>query len=225
MTFTNKGMGRLAGCTYLIVVLTGIFSLIYVPSQLISLSDPEATLANIAASETLFRLGVAAGFVCYVAFLVLPFLLYVVLAPYGRVSAALMAGLAAVSVPLSFLAVSEQLAVAQLIGDDGAAADAGVMMAHFEAYNLKLSVATIFWGLWLLPFGYLVMKSGAIPRILGVFLALGCFGYLTGFFGPLFFPAYGDTIIADIAGIPASVGEIGACLWLLIMGARNHTDA
>ena len=225
MTFTDKEMGRLAGVAYLVVVLMGIFSLLYVPSQLIVMSDPEGTLAAIVASETLFRLGVAAGFVCYAAFLVLPFLLYAVLAPYGRVAAALMVGLAAVSVPLSFLAVCEQLAVARLVGDNGAAADAGLIIAHFEAYNLTLSAATIFWGLWLLPFGCLVLKSGAIPRIIGLFLVLGCFGFLTDFFGPLLFPAYRETIIADIAGIPASIGELGACLWLLIMGARSNATA
>ena len=64
--------GRLAGAVYLGVVITGIFSLAYVPGQLIDMADPEKTLAGISAHQALFRWHVAIGYVCYVCFLVLP---------------------------------------------------------------------------------------------------------------------------------------------------------
>ncbi len=67
----SKKTARLAGFLYLVVVLTGIFSIAYVPSQLFVYDDPSLTLKNIATSELLFRSGIASGFVCYVTFLLL----------------------------------------------------------------------------------------------------------------------------------------------------------
>ena len=79
-----------------------------------------------------------------------------------------------------------------------------------------------FWGLWLLPFGYLVFKSGFLPRILGILLMIGCFGYLTEAFGRVLFPVgYAQAGISNFIIIPSALGEVGICLWLLIKGART----
>ena len=74
------------------------------------------------------------------------------------------------------------------------------------------------WGLWLLPFGVLVFRSGFIPRILGVFLIIGCFGWLAISVTSLLFPAYAR--IANQLTFLA-VGELLIILWLVIMGART----
>jgi len=79
----------------------------------------------------------------------------------------------------------------------------------------------LFWGLWLLPFGYLVFKSGFLPKLLGIFLMAGCFGYLINFIGGFLIPNYGDLGISRMISLPASIGEIGICLWLLIIGVRH----
>ena len=90
-----------------------------------------------------------------------------------------------------------------------------------DAYRNGILVSSIFWGLWLLPFGYLVFKSGFLPRILGTLLIIGCFGYLIDFLGRALFPSYPDTAIASYVTLPGSFGEIGTCLWLLIVGAHE----
>ncbi|MGI9547365.1 MAG: DUF4386 domain-containing protein, partial [Flavobacteriaceae bacterium] len=69
-----------------------------------------------------------------------------------------------------------------------------------------------------------VYKSGLIPKILGLFLMLGCIGYLIDFFGRVLMPEFNELTIAGYITIPASIGEIGTCLWLLIMGAREYSD-
>ncbi|MGF1455501.1 MAG: DUF4386 domain-containing protein [Alphaproteobacteria bacterium] len=225
MTPTNKTMGRLAGLAYFGVVAAGMFSLAYVPSQLITMADPAATLEAISGSELLFRAGVAAGFACYVCFLILPFLLHWIFAPFGPVSAALMVGFAAVSVPISMLALSHQFAIIRLLnGEPGAMDPAGMavtVIRHLEDYRLDISVAGLFWGLWLIPLGYLVLKSGAIPRVLGAFLVLGGLGYVLEFFGPIVFAGYRDSIVNSYDTAASSIGELGTCFWLLIMGARE----
>lgn len=218
---------RTAGLLYLIVVLTGIFSIAYVPSQITVRGDALATVSNITSSESLFRLGIVAGYMCYTAFLLLPFALYKLLSPVGKNIAVLMVAFAVVSVPISFVNLLNKLDILSLLSD----ADylqaftteqlhAQVMLS-LDAYSNGLLVSKIFWGLWLLPFGYLVFKSGFLPRVLGVLLMMGCFGYLIDFFGRALFPGYAEAIIARFVTLPASVGEIGTCLWLLTMGARD----
>lgn len=226
---SNKKNARTAGLLYLIVVLTGIFSLVYVPSQITVPGDASAMVSNIVASESLFRLGIAAGLICYTAFLLLPFALYKLLSPVGKTAAVLMVAFVVVSVPISFVNMLNKLDVLSLLsGADYLQAftteqlHAQVMLS-LKAYSNGMLVSTIFWGLWLLPFGYLVFKSGFLPRILGVLLMVGCFGYLIDFFGRVLFPGYAEAAIASFMTLPGSFGEIGTCLWLLIMGAREPT--
>lgn len=218
---------RAAGLLYLIVVLTGIFSLACVPSQIFVRGDALATVTNITSSESLFRLGIVAGFICYTAFLLLPFALYKLLSPAGTNIAVLMVAFAVASVPISFVNLLNMLDILSLLsGADYLQAFTteqlhAQVMRSFDAYRNGLLASKIFWGLWLLPFGYLVFKSGFLPRVLGVLLMMGCFGYLTDFFGRALFPGYTETVIARFVTLPASLGEIGTCLWLLVMGARE----
>jgi hypothetical protein len=224
---SNMRAARVAGLLYLIVVGAGIFSLAYVPSQISVIGDPASVVHNIMASETLFRTGILAGLVCFTAFLLLPFALYRLLGHIDRTAAVLMVAFAVASVPISFVNMLHRIDVLSLLSGAehlrGFTADqlnAQVMMA-LKAYGNGLLVSKIFWGLWLLPFGYLVFRSRIIPRIFGVLLMMGCFGYLIDFTGQLLFPDYREMRIARLVSLPRTFGEIGICLWLLIMGARE----
>src|SRR5687767_495278 len=96
---SKKKTARIAGVLYLIVVLTGLFSLMYVPSKIIVWDNAALTVNNIIESETLFRLGIVAGIICYTAFLILPIVLYKLLRPVNKTYAIGMVALAVVSVP------------------------------------------------------------------------------------------------------------------------------
>ena len=217
---------RLAGLLYLIVVLAGIFSIAYVPAQTQVAGDATATLAKLSAHESLFRLGIAAGLICYIAFLLLPLALYRLLSPYGKTAATLMVALAAVSVPLSFINLQHKLDVLSLLQSDAwlqaytAEQRAAQVMLSLKAYSNGVWVAKLFWGLWLLPFGWLVYHSRVLPRVLGVLLMLGCVGYVADVFARLLVPGFAESASAGYITLPATLGEIGSCLWLLIMGAR-----
>lgn len=226
---SNRTKGRLAGAAYVGLVITGVIALLYVPMQLIDLSDPEATYANIAASPLLYRIGLVAELLCYPPiFLVLLAFLYRLFAPYGRSLALVMVLFGAASVPISFVATAHKANVVSIVDGTGSfaglaeGARAAAVMTEIDAYRQIIDVNDVFWGLWLLPFGVLVLKTGLIPRVLGAFLVLGCFGYLGGYFGPLFIPGFKEMWISDVIGIPGSIGEIGAALWLAIFGARER---
>ncbi|MCW8880428.1 MAG: DUF4386 domain-containing protein [Kangiellaceae bacterium] len=221
---TKNATARLAGFTYLLVVITGIFSLAYVPSQLIDMGDAAATVNNIQSSEFLFRAGIVTGIVCYIFFLILPFVLFELFKEVNRTHALLMVILAAVSVPVSLFNLVDKVNVLTVLSGaeylDGLNAEQiqAQVMLLLSSYNNGIAVVQIFWGLWLFPFGYLAFKSGYIPKVLGLLLMLGCFGYLIKFFGRVLYP---DVDIPSFIRRPATFGEIGTCLWLLIMGVKE----
>lgn len=222
-----KKIARIAGALYLVVVLTGMFALLYVPSKLIVGTDATATFNNIATSETLFRLGIYAGILCYTAFLLLPLVLYKLLHHVNKTHAVAMVALALVSVPISLFNLTHKLAVLTLINKPDFFSGTDLhkhVLLQLEYYNNGIEVAAIFWGLWLLPFGYLVFKSGLLPKVLGILLMAGCFGYLINFTGSFLFPGYDSLGISGYISLPSALGEIGTCLWLLIAGVKTKNQ-
>jgi Domain of unknown function (DUF4386) len=208
---------RLAGVLYAVVVVTGIFSLAYVPAQYTVAGDEAATMAKIVATEPMFRAGIAAAVVCYLAFMLLPLALYRLFRFVDPVAAQLMVAFALVSIPMALLNLGRRLDVLDALQAGDTARGAELL----AAYGNGLEMVQLFWGLWLLPLGWLVLRSAAIPRVLGVFLVLGCFGYLINVFGGILMPGFADLDGVRYISIPRSIGEIGTCLWLLIMGARE----
>lgn len=218
MTDENK-ISRLAGALYLVVVVTGLFSLMYVPSQITVSGDPHATANSIVAHSPLFRAGIAAFLIKQVAFLLLPLALFKLLRHVHQNIAALMVALAVVSVPIALISLSNRLdALDILSGSDIQGQLQSQAMLSINAYGNGLLITTLFWGLWLLPFGYLVIRSGFLPKLLGVFLVLGGLGYVTQVFWQILVPGIS---FPDFVLLPAAVGEIGICLWLLVVGVRR----
>ena len=163
----------------------------------------------------------------WTAFLLLPLALYRLLSPHGRTAATLMVALAVASVPLSFVNLQHKLDVLTLLGDDPYrhafapdALNAQVMLA-LQAYGNGILVAKLFWGLWLLPLGWLVFSSRQLPRVLGILLMLGCAGYVIDVFARLLAPGFAASPMAGYITLPATLGEIGTCLWLLVFGVRG----
>src|SRR6267378_6733269 len=100
---STKNAGRFAGLLYLIVSIPGAFALIYVPSKLIVHGNATATANNVAASETLFRLGIAGELIGQAGFIFVALALYDLLKGVSRRHASLMLTLIVVSIPIAFL--------------------------------------------------------------------------------------------------------------------------
>ena len=218
---------RLAGLLYLVTIVSGLFGLMYVPSQISVPGNPEATIANIMASQSLYRFGIAASLVCYTVFLLVPLLLYRLLSPVNRTAAVLMVVFAVMNVPIALLGVPEKLNILSLLtkSDRAPTISSGQVQAQItsilNAYGNGMLIGEIFSGLWLIPLGYLVFKSGFLPRVLGALLIAGGCGYLLTVFGQVLVPGYNQLSIAYYDTLPAGLGEIGICLWLLIVGVRE----
>jgi len=224
---SNQVNARWAGFFYFLLVVGGIFSLMYVPSQILIWEDATATFSNLKNNDGLFRLGIAVELLSYLSFIIVPLFLYRLLHHVHEFQAKLMVILVLVSIPVSMAAVGYKLNMLDLI--EGASILSTnelevYVINSFEAYYNLILIAQLFWGLWLLPFGYLVYRSGMLPKVLGFFLMLGSVGYFLDFLFRILFPDFSSWAIADYITIPASIGELGTCLWLLIMGAKDPTS-
>ena len=93
-------------------------------------------------------------------------------------------------------------------------------MVFLDLHRYGYVVGWIF-GLWLFPFGVLVVRSGFLPRILGVLLIAAGFGYLADSLTPLLLPGY-ENLVSRLAAIPLTLGEPAIILWLLIRGAKDQ---
>jgi len=218
---TNKNTARAAGLIYLIVVITGMFSLAYVPQRIIDWNNSRVTFNNIAASSSLFRLGIYSSILCYVAFTFLPLFLYKLLRTVNETHARAMVIVALLSVPLSFNNLQHKYAALTLTGKESFLQNNSMedlqskLMFSLHQYNDGILLTTVFWGLWLFPFGLLVYRSGFMPKFLGVLLMLGCIGYLINFTGNTLLENYSRIGIGKYMGMLPAFAEIGTCFWLL----------
>ena len=220
---STKRNARVAGLLYLLTGPAAV-GLIYVPGKLIVRGNAAATAANITAHETLFRLGIVSELFSAVGFIFLVLALYRLLEGVKQSHAALMVILALVSVPITFLSVLNNVAALTLLsGADFLSAFRpeqlhAAAMLFLRLHGYGTTVNSIFWGLWLFPFGLLVYRSGFLPRILGVWLIINCFGYLASSSTNLFLPQYSQVVFRAV--MPALLGELAIVLWLLIVGAK-----
>jgi len=223
MSFT-KNPGRFAGLLYVLTSIVGFFAMGYVPSKVIVHGNAAATANNIAASETLFRLGIAGELIGQAGFIFVALTLYDLLKGVNRRHASLMVILIVVSIPIAFL--NELNSIAALVLVRGAdflsifekpQRDA-LAMLFLNLHYYGFVVAEIFWGLWLFPLALLVYRSRFLPRFLGVWLAIAGFAWVILSLTGVLLPQYQDKV--DTYSQPAFFGEIALMIWLLIKGAR-----
>jgi len=226
MNSINK-TARIAGVLYLFIAVSGILNAMYGPSSLTVLGDAATTVNNIMASESLFRLGIVNDLIAQTVGIFLVLALYKLLKPVNKNHAVLMVMFALVGIPIVMLNLVSQFAALLLLsGADYLTVFAAdqlhiQMMFFLELSEQGVLIPTIFWGLWLFPLGYLIYKSGYFPRIVGVYLMIGCFGYLLDSFTHLILPKYDDyeAIFFTVSFLLTS-GEILFMGWILVKGAK-----
>ena len=223
---STRKTARVAGIRYLLAGITAPFSLIYVPRILIVPGDATATANHVRSSGTLLRLAIASELFSSIMFIFVVLALYRLLKGVDQKHALAMVTLFLVSVPISLLNVLNEIATLVLVsGADYLSVfekrqlDA-LAFLFLRLHGQGIIVASIFWGLWLLPFGILVIRSGFIPRILGVLLILAGSAYPVSSFTALFLPQYAH-LVSQFAMV-LEAGEIPIVLWLLIWGAKGQ---
>jgi len=226
---TNKKIARMAGLFYLIFILLSILVKVLGRSRMIVLGDAAATAQNITASEGLFRLSFMSDLLSAVFFLLAAWALYVLLKPVNKNLALLFLLLNLGGVAVQSLNLLNQFAAVLLLGggDYLVVFQAGQVQAmalfFLNLHENGFMIAQIFYGAWLFPLGYLIYKSGFLPKFLGILVLADCVCWLAYFFQYFLFPNF--TVITYLSFPVGFLAEFGLALWLLIMGAKDKKPA
>ena len=223
-----KKTARMAGVLYSIYIVTTIFANVS-RTKLIVFGDAIATANNILASEWLFRIGFMSDVLAGVLFLLAAWALYVLLKPVNKNIALLflLLNLGGVAVQcinmLNLFSAVLLLSGADYLKVFQADQLQALAMLFLDLHKNGFMVAQLFYGVWLFPLGYLVFKSGYLPRILGIVLMVECFGWLMYTFQFFLFPSY--VVISYLSFAVGFIGEFSLTLWLLIKGVKDQKPA
>ncbi len=216
---------RVAGILYFLTALIAPIGLLYVPGKLIVTGDAAATAERIRSSEWLLRLGIGAELVPQIIGIFVVLSLFRLFKPVDEKQAVLMLILGGlISIPIMFLSVLNEIAALILVSGadylsvfNRSQLDA-LAYLFLRLHGQGLVLASIFWGLWLFPFGILVIRSGFIPCVLGYLLMIAGVGYVASSFTTLLLPQYAG-LVGQIAMV-LYFGELPIIFWLLIWGTR-----
>jgi hypothetical protein len=220
-----KTLTRIAGLLYLIVAVAGTFAVFYVRSRIVDAGDAAATADNIRAAETLFRLGFAIDMLAALCWLLTAMVLYLLLKHVHQPAAGAMVTLVAIGVAVSCVSLLNlYTALTIATGDDytrtfGAAGSDALTLLFTDIAGNGSTSNSLFFGLWLLPLGYLVIRSGYFPKALGVLLIIGCGGWVAVFVAHFLAPDVGDSI-GPALNAPGAIAELAFIAWLLVKGVR-----
>jgi len=179
-----KNLSRITGATYLLMVPFGVLGILYVANAIFVVGDIVATIDNINANISMVHLSVFASLMVQLIQILLVLLLYRLFNHVNKTAAILMVAFIIPAVSIAMLNEVFLLTVVELVSNASYPTSftvlqiQGLVQLLFGTYQAGVMIAQIFWGLWLFPMGYLVYKSGYVPRIIGVLLMVGCFGYL-----------------------------------------------
>ncbi len=220
MTDQPARLARTAGALYLAMMPFGFFAIVYLPSILLVPGDATATLQRVAGAETLIRLGTASHLIGQLLFLCLVLTLYRLLAPVQRARAILMVMLATIGISLTLYNEVHHLSALGLVQpamSAGWSAEqlASLVTQHLAARAHGILLSQVFWGLWLLPLGALVIQAGWFPRLIGPLLLLAGLGYLIDVSLQLLLPSVTLRVSAF-----TFIGEVVFPVWLLVRGAQ-----
>lgn len=225
MNTINKH-ARIAGLLYFFYMVMHITADVIGRSKLFVYGDAATTTQNILVFERQFRIAIMVDLLGAVLFLLTAWALYVLLKPVNKNIALLFLLLNLGGVAIYSGSLLHQLAALQLVsGADylkAIQADQLQAMAMFFLYVYKngYMIAQIFFGAWVFPLGYLVFKSGFLPKILGIVLMIHCFTWLLSVVQFFLLPDF--SAITYVSYTVGFIAEFGLAFWLLIMGAKEQ---
>ena len=221
-TSSPKTLARIAGLLYLGTSVPFVFA-VQVRSRVIQPVDAAATVHNIRASATLFRVGLVADLVSWAGFLATALALYLLLKHANQLAAVAMVAFVAVMVAVGYsntvnqysaITIAMSAEYANGLGQAGANA---LVLMFTDVQGNGLDINELFFGLWLLPLSYLVIKSRYFPRVIGGLLIIAGLSWIAQFLVILLAPSLKGVI--SFLGV-GSDGELIFIGWLLVRGAR-----
>ena len=215
---TRHATARLAGLLYLATLPTAGFAYGFV--AFMPTDDPAALVTALEAGRQALGWTILLGAAGFIDYLLIATLFHRLLAAAGKVAADLLVLFVTASVPLAFAALAQRMELIALLDAESASLMAEAPRLVQREANL-FQLAAIFWGLWMIPLGWLSYRSGLVPRAIGVGLIVGSFGYVLAFA----LPTLGIDLPPAVGGALAAVtlvSEFAFMFWLIVKGAPSQ---
>ncbi|MCX6180402.1 MAG: DUF4386 domain-containing protein [Bacteroidetes bacterium] len=201
---------------YPLWAIVGMFSILYVPSQLIDSNNPVLSAQQIISNELLFRAGIVGSLITQLLFIVIACLLGQVFNNTHKNAVRWMLVLSLVSVPIAMLNELNQFAALMNVKNPAQ------MMFFLQLHQHGITIASVFWGLWLFPLGFLIYKSACVPKWIGILVVMAGAGYLCGTITKILNPDLSPVLSIFEA---LTVGEVIWMLWFSIAGTKKSWSA
>jgi hypothetical protein len=218
-----RRLARMAGVLYLVNIVGGAFAITIVPSMLVVNGDVAATAQNIQAHELLYRSGLAAHVLVTTTNVPLALIFYELFKVVNRRLALLDAFFILVATAVEAAGLLNQFVPLVLLGSGPYRSALPLSQIQALAYlpvdlsSIDYTIHTVFFGLDILFFAYLVLRSTFLPRTIGVLLAIDALAYLIYSFTDILAPDIAANLVPWIQ-LPALIGEGSLCVWLLAVG-------
>ena len=221
-----KKAAKLTGLLYFLLALAAIYSYMYVSPRIMVAGDTAATANKMLNNDFLFRTSIAGDVITNILFVILIIFLYRLFRQVNEIMSWCMVGLAFVAIPVSFTGESLRLAALEIFKGNLLKSFSTEQAQDVAATLLKIGnytgqLVTFHWGLWLIPMGWLVYKSGFIPKILGILLFINGFGYMISSITFILFPE-SLPAVSKIVYPTYFIGELPLMFWLMIKGIRSN---
>jgi hypothetical protein len=216
---------RIGGLLYLIIIAIGLFGELFVRDRLIVSNDAAATAANLRSMESLWRFHIAAEIILLICAITLLWILFTLLRPVSKNLVFLAVFLNLVSITLEAAYTLHLVEALFPLGEAGYLKAFtpeqlyALMRLSLRAFSYGFGLSLVFFGCFCLVIGYLIFKSGYLPKPIGVLMQITGLCYLTNSFALILAPSFADQVFFIIA-LPALVGELSLSLWLLIKGVN-----
>jgi len=226
-----KRLARIAGVLYLLVFISGVFAQGFVLPKIYLAGDAATTAGNVVANSGLARIGVVADLFQATVLVFLGMTLYILLKHVHQSAARAMLVIVAIGsaiICLNDVFTFESVRVAtesSYVAALGTAGSSALVLLLLDIQHYGFYIAQIFFGLWLVPLGYLAYKSGMFPKALGVLLIVGGAGLLVEMLATFLVPDFGEAKINVFVTIPSAVAEILMILYLLVIGVKAPKPA
>jgi hypothetical protein len=220
-----QGYARIGGVLYLVIIVLGAFAEGFVTNKLVVPGDAATTAHNITASPVLWHLSVAGDLIVALCAVPLLWIEYVLLRPVSKHLVLLAVLFNLVSLAVETISKLFLLVVVPTLGN------ADYLKAFepqqlqilanlaLKSHDIAFNIALIFFGCTCLVNGYLIFRSGYLPKLIGILMQLAGLSYLAACSAALFAPTFADLIIPAIL-VPPLIGESSFCLWLLVKGVN-----
>jgi hypothetical protein len=225
MELSLRKAALIAGAGYIIIFILGVVTNFTVFETLVVRGHAATTTNNILANKTVFRLGIASWLIVLICDTIIAWALYVLFRSVSQTGSLLAALFRLVYIAVFGAALVNLISVLHLLDNSGTGQQSlqQQVMLFMNAYTYGFHFGIIFFGVHLLLLGFLMFRSGFMPKIVSVLLIIAGIGYLVDSFGNILSPAYTENKTAPlfIVAIPAIIAELAFTIWLLAKAGKQ----